>query len=53
LPELKYCGDNAAMIGSQGYYEFISGVEADESLNAYATMPIDEGTIAVIDKKFT
>ena len=42
LPELKYCGDNAAMIGSQGYYEFISGVEADESLNAYATMPIDE-----------
>jgi hypothetical protein len=30
------------MIGSQGYYEFISGVEADESLNAYATMPIDE-----------
>ena len=42
MPELKYCGDNAAMIGSQGYYEFISGVEADESLNAYATMPIDE-----------
>lgn len=42
LPELKYCGDNAAMIASQGYYEFISGVRADESLNAYATMPIDK-----------
>ncbi|MGN0521200.1 MAG: tRNA (adenosine(37)-N6)-threonylcarbamoyltransferase complex transferase subunit TsaD [Eubacterium sp.] len=42
LPELKYCGDNAAMIASQGYYEFIGGVRADESLNAYATMPIDE-----------
>lgn len=42
LPELKYCGDNAAMIASQGYYEFISGVRADESLNAYATKGIDE-----------
>lgn len=42
LPELKYCGDNAAMIASQGYYEFISGVTAGEDLNAYATMPIDK-----------
>lgn len=42
LPELKYCGDNAAMIASQGYYEFIQGECADESLNAYATMPIDK-----------
>ena len=42
LPELKYCGDNAAMIASQGYYEYISGVQADESINAYATMPIDK-----------
>lgn len=42
LPELKYCGDNAAMIAAQGYYEFISGIRADESLNAYATMPIDK-----------
>lgn len=41
LPELKYCGDNAVMIASQGYYEFEAGVTADESLNAYATMPLD------------
>ncbi|MCR5207004.1 MAG: tRNA (adenosine(37)-N6)-threonylcarbamoyltransferase complex transferase subunit TsaD, partial [Eubacterium sp.] len=41
LPELKYCGDNAAMIASQGYYEYKNGTVADESLNAYATMPID------------
>lgn len=41
LPELKYCGDNAVMIASQGYYEFKAGVTADESLNAYATMPLD------------
>lgn len=42
LPELKYCGDNAAMIASQGYYEYLIGNTADESLNAYATMPLDE-----------
>ena len=41
MPELKYCGDNAAMIASQGYYEYLSGVCAGESLNAYATMAID------------
>ena len=34
-PELCLCGDNAAMIGAQGYYEYISGIIADESLNAY------------------
>ena len=34
-PELSLCGDNAAMIGAQGYYEFLSGVRADEALNAY------------------
>lgn len=42
LPELRYCGDNAAMIASQGYCEFVQGERADESLNAYATMPIDK-----------
>lgn len=42
LPELKYCGDNAAMIASQGYYEALKGCFADESLNAYATMAINE-----------
>lgn len=41
LPELKYCGDNAAMVASQGYYEFTAGVTAGADLNAYATMPID------------
>ena len=41
-PELKYCGDNAAMIASQGYYEFLAGKRADLSLNAIASMPITE-----------
>lgn len=34
-PQLSLCGDNAAMIGSQGYYEFMEGVRGDEALNAY------------------
>ncbi len=42
LPQMKYCGDNAAMIASQGYYEFMAGSRAGEGLNAYATMPIDK-----------
>ncbi len=41
-PELKYCGDNGAMIASQGYFDFLAGKRADESLNAAATMPITE-----------
>ncbi len=43
IPALKYCGDNAAMVGAQGYYEFLSGKRAELSLNAYATRPIEEG----------
>ena len=34
-PELCLCGDNGAMIGAQGYYEYLNGTVADESLNAY------------------
>jgi len=37
LPPLSLCGDNAAMIGAQAYYEYLSGNTADMSLNAYAT----------------
>ncbi len=40
LPPLKLCGDNAAMIGAQAYYEFLAGGTADMSLNAYATKSI-------------
>lgn len=41
LPELSLCGDNAAMVGSQGYYEYLSGNTADLDLNAYAGMSIE------------
>lgn len=40
MPPLKLCGDNGAMIGSQGYYEYVAGNVADMSLNAYATKSI-------------
>ena len=40
-PELSLCGDNAAMVGAQGYYEYLAGTRADLSLNAYATKPIE------------
>lgn len=41
MPELKYCGDNAAMIAAQGYYEYLAGNIADLNLNGIATLPID------------
>ena len=40
LPPLRLCGDNGAMIGAQGYYEYLAGHVADMSLNAYATRDI-------------
>lgn len=40
LPELTYCGDNAAMVGVQGYYEYLAGNTAGNDLNAFATMDI-------------
>ena len=43
LPPLKWCGDNGAMIGAQGYYEYLSGKRAGQDLNAYATMSLENG----------
>lgn len=40
LPPLRLCGDNGAMIGAQGYYEYLAGHTADMTLNAYATREI-------------
>jgi len=41
IPPLSLCGDNAAMIGCQGYYEYLDGAGADMELDAYATMDVD------------
>lgn len=42
MPELSLCGDNAAMVGAQAYYEFLNGNIAGLNLNACATMPIED-----------
>ena len=43
LPPLALCGDNAAMIGSQGYYEYLAGHTAGWELNAKASLDISKG----------
>ena len=41
LPQLRYCGDNGAMIAAQGYYELQAGHTAGLDLNGLPTLPID------------
>lgn len=40
-PELKLCTDNAAMIASAGYYNYINGKKSDLTLNAIPNLKID------------
>ena len=40
MPPLPLCGDNAAMVGCQGYYEYLAGHTAGLELNACANMDI-------------
>ena len=37
MPPIALCGDNAAMIAAQGYYNYLAGITADETLNAAAS----------------
>ena len=41
LPDRSLCGDNAAMIASQGYYELLAGNTAGMDLNACAQRSIE------------
>ena len=41
IPSLDLCGDNAAMIGAQAYYEYKKGNLADSTLNASALDKIE------------
>lgn len=40
LPQLSLCGDNAAMIGCQGFYEYQAGVRGSFAQNGFANMDI-------------
>lgn len=42
-PSPILCTDNAAMIGSAGYYRYITGVASDMTLNAKPNLTIGEG----------
>ena len=42
MPDLKLCTDNAAMIGSAGYYNFINGKRDELDLNAVPNLKIGE-----------
>ena len=42
IPPLKLCGDNGAMVGAQGYYEYLAGTRAGSDLNAYASMDVSQ-----------
>ncbi len=42
MPEKSLCGDNGAMIACQGSYNLLAGIIADESLNAAATLSIED-----------
>jgi len=41
MPEKALCGDNGAMIACQGHYDFLAGRRADMSLNAVATLSLE------------
>ena len=40
MPDLKLCTDNAAMIASSGYYNFINGKQDNLELNAIPNLKI-------------
>ncbi|WP_338537324.1 tRNA (adenosine(37)-N6)-threonylcarbamoyltransferase complex transferase subunit TsaD [Helicovermis profundi] len=42
FPSIELCTDNAAMIGSAAYYEYISGADADLNLNAVPNLKLGE-----------
>ena len=41
-PELRWCGDNGAMVGAQGYYELLAGHTAGNDLNARPELPVEK-----------
>ena len=40
MPDLKLCTDNAAMVASAGYYQYISGKKDELNLNAVPNLKL-------------
>lgn len=40
IPDLKYCTDNATMIGAAGYFAYMKGRRSDIDLSAKANVPL-------------
>ena len=40
MPDLKLCTDNAAMIASAGYYNYLAGKKSDLTLNAVPNLKL-------------
>ncbi len=41
IPPLSLCGDNAVMIATQGYYDYLDGKTAKSNLNGIATLSLE------------
>lgn len=48
MPPLCYCGDNAAMIAAQGYFEWKDKKATGMDLNAVASLPITDNKFSII-----
>ena len=51
IPPVYLCGDNAAMVGSQAYYEYMAGTLAGSDLNGVASCPADSDRFALCNPR--
>ncbi len=45
IPDMRYCTDNAAMVGALGWQKYLKGIRAGLDINAYAVMPLSSWAV--------